>query len=69
MDIKIRMRKTGLTQGEIAAQLGVTRIYVNGIACGRLLVPMIRIEKWAALLNCAPRDSRPDIAALFDRTD
>ena len=63
----MQMRKTGLTQGEIAAKAGVTRIYVNGIACGRLKVPISRIEKWAALLDCTPRDLRPDIAALFDR--
>ncbi len=54
--IKIKRLEKGLSQLELATELGITQTLMSIFESGRAIPPKDLLEKMAEILNCSPED-------------
>lgn len=62
--VKERRAGLGLSQAELAEQLGLTRTSISNIEAGRQRLPLVVLYRLAACLNCLPHDLLPSPSEL-----
>lgn len=69
MDIQKRIERSGLTDAQIAAELGTQPATVWRYRKGQRRPNETHLRRLSQLLGCTPADLRPDLAALFEVRD